>query len=67
MAPKTIAVCDRKIMIRSETHFKEWRKEEGVKSLVNQEEIEISDFESLEDGETYTLGPPRQIQQQPVS
>ena len=52
-----IIVKDRKIKIRDERHFKEWRKEEGVKSLLDNDNIEISDFESLEDGGTYTLGP----------
>ena len=48
MPPKLILVIDRKIKIRDERHFKEWRKEEGVKSLLDNDDIEISDFESLE-------------------
>ena len=45
-------MIDRKIKIRDERHFKEWRKEEGVKSLLDNDDIEISDFESLEHGGT---------------
>ena len=62
--PKKIHVENRKIKISSDYHFKEWRKEEGVKCLVDEEEFEISDFESLKDGGRYTLGPPRIIQHQ---
>ena len=51
MPPKLILVIDRKIKIRDERHFKEWRKE-GVKSLLDNEDIEISDCESLENGGT---------------
>ena len=64
MAPKKITVGERKIIISNENHFKEWREVEQVKSLVDEDEFEVSDFEPLVDGGTYTLGPPLQQQQQ---
>ena len=68
MARKKITVVEasgnvRTIMVaEAEGNVEKWLDKLGVDSFVDSDSAEIIDFESLQDGGTYTLGPPRQQQ-----
>ena len=73
MAPKKITVLDAsggesKLALSNDEEFRDSIKNErGVRCLINVDGYEISGFESLEHGGTYTLGPTIQQQHHKVS
>ena len=56
--PKTISVNQRTKKLSNEDGFKGLLDRQQVLSLVDHQGVDIEDFESLDDGGTYTLGPP---------
>jgi len=69
MARKKITVADAsgsdsRELLGSQDGYKELRDRLGVAFLVDEEGFHTNDFESLVDGGKYTLGPPKQQQQQ---